>query len=152
MKKELSEIINSSVDLDKYYIVDLHIGKLKDTTLIKLKLDSDIGIGIDECSAVSRILNQVIEERKVVDLYELEVASPGVGEPLKLERQYKKNVGRLVKVALKSGKEVEGKLLSVDPIFSIQTFVKNKFKIKEAATLEIDREEIKKVVVQVSFE
>jgi ribosome maturation factor RimP len=45
--------------------------------------------------------------------FSLEVSSPGLDEPLKLLRQYQKNVGRSVEVVLKDGSKTEGKLIGV---------------------------------------
>ena len=47
-------------------------------------------------------------------IFHLEVSSPGLDEPLKLHRQYLKNIGRKVEVLLKDGRKIEGKLLEVN--------------------------------------
>ena len=151
MKKELTHLIEQAVDLEKFFITDIHIGKLNDTSMIKVTLDGDNGISVDEICDISRILNKSIEESSLVEFYELEVTSHGVGEPLLLPRQYLKNIGRLVKVQTKDGKTVEGKLLSVNEKILMESYVKLKHKIVETKEVEILVAEIKKIIVLVSF-
>jgi ribosome maturation factor RimP len=80
---------------------------------IKVFLEGDTGISIGECTATNRQLYKFIEEETLFadNDFSLEVSSPGVDEPLLLERQYIKNVGRSVEVLLKDGSKIEGKLL-----------------------------------------
>ena len=71
---------------------------------IEVYLDSDSGLTIKRCAEVSRFLEFHLETEKLVsDSYKLEVSSPGVGQPLKLHRQYLKNVGRTVEVIQADG-------------------------------------------------
>ena len=151
VKKELTQLIENAIDTERFFIVDVHIGKLKDTSMIKVTLDSDANLGIDDLSQIARNLNKIIEESKLVELYELEITSPGIGEPLKLERQYHKNVGRMVKVLTTHDKNIEGKLLSVSQVLTIEEQETKKHKIVSTKQVEIPITEIKKIVVLVSF-
>ena len=71
---------------------------------IDIILDSDTRVSIDACA----MLNHAIGDRfdRDVEDYSLTVASAGIGEPLKLVRQYKKLVGSSVEVLLKSGVKI----------------------------------------------
>lgn len=81
---------------------------------IEVYLDSDSGLTIKRCAEVSRFLEFHLETDKLVpDSYKLEVSSPGIGQPLKLHRQYLKNIGRMVEVALNDGSTHAGKLEAV---------------------------------------
>lgn len=152
MKKELLQLLESSIDTKQYFIVEIIIGKLRNTTLVKIKIDSDKGIGIDECAEISRFINQKIEDSQLVEDYELEVTSPGVGEPLKLNRQYLKNIGRMVKVLTNEGKEVEGKMLEASgEKVVIEQQIKLKHKVIDTKLVEIPFLNIKKTIVLVSF-
>jgi ribosome maturation factor RimP len=89
--------------------------KIKPTNNIKIYLDADSGLGIEKCIKINRALYKIIEEK---DMYpggdfSLEISSPGIDEPLKLLRQYRKNVGRDVEVLTNSGVKKEGKLVNV---------------------------------------
>ena len=76
--------------------------KIKPTNNVKVFLDGDNGITIEQCIKVNRKLYAALEEMQLYPDgdFSLEISSPGVGEPLLLERQYKKNVGRLLEVKL----------------------------------------------------
>jgi ribosome maturation factor RimP len=92
--------------------VDIKISPAND---VKVFLDADDGITIEKCTKVNKALYKYIEESGLFPggNFSLEVSSPGVDEPLKLYRQYKKNVGRRVEVVMMDGAKTEGKLLSV---------------------------------------
>ena len=70
------------------------------------------GITIDDCANLNRELSKELDEitLSLQDSYLLEVSTPGLDQPLKLKRQYKKNIGRRLKVKL-ADKAVEGKLV-----------------------------------------
>jgi len=83
---------------------------------IKVFLDADSGITIEKCIKINRALYNQIEESELFPNgdFSLEVSSPGVEEPLKLHRQYKKNIGRTVEVTMNDGTKKEGKLTTVN--------------------------------------
>jgi ribosome maturation factor RimP len=95
-----------------YFLVD---ARVKPTNNIKLFLDGDQGITIEKCVRINRTLYKKIEELNIFPLgdFSLEVSSPGLDEPLKLNRQYKKNIGRSVEILLQDGTRKEGKLVEV---------------------------------------
>jgi ribosome maturation factor RimP len=95
-----------------YFLVDLRI---KPTNNVKVFLDGDSGITIEKCVQVNRKLYRKLEESAIFPDgdFSLEVSSSGLDEPLKLLRQYKKNIGRLVEVQLQDGTQKEGQLKDV---------------------------------------
>lgn len=106
----LDDIIGESKTIFKVGV------KINPGNNIIVLLDADDGITIDKCTKVNRELYKCIEE---MDLFpggnfSLEVSSPGVDEPLKLHRQYHKNIGRTVQVLMIDGSVQEGKLGEVN--------------------------------------
>lgn len=97
---------------------DLFLIEVKITPANKVivSLDGDNGITIDNCTKINKALYSFIEEKGLFGDrdFSLEVSSPGVDKPLKLLRQYKKNMGRKVEVALTDGASLEGKLIDVN--------------------------------------
>ena len=81
--------------------------------------------------------------RAVSDNLVLEVSSHGLDRPLKLQRQYKKNIGRVLNVQLTDGSNLEGKLISLDKeIIELEIEKKRKSgKIKtfEKVTLPVEK-------------
>ena len=78
---------------------------------IEVSLDSESGVGIDDCVMVSRFIEEKLD-RDVED-FELMVASAGLSEPLKVFRQYEKNLGKEVEVLLKNGQKLKGVMTAV---------------------------------------
>ena len=92
------------------------------------------------------------EENTIEKAYNLEVSSPGVGEPLRLKRQYDKNVGREVGIKLSNGELKEGKLLSVtDQGILIEAKVKDKGKKVQLVETSINFSDITETKVLISF-
>ena len=95
-----------------YFLVDVRI---KPTNNVKVFIDGDQGISIEKCVQYNRALYKKLEESGLFPTgdFSLEVSSPGLDEPLKLLRQYRKNVGRQVELILQDGSKKEGRLLEV---------------------------------------
>jgi ribosome maturation factor RimP len=114
-------------------------------------VDADNGIGIDEFSEISRKLSGLLDESGLIDgKYSLEVSSPGIDQPLKSVRQYRKNVGRKLKIKSK-GEILEGTLESVSENFVELALVIGTGKKKETSIVQIPFSEIEKAFVLVSF-
>lgn len=79
---------------------------------IEVLVDGDDGISIDEIIRISRFIEHNLDRDS--EDFSLNVSSPGVGKPLLLPRQYKKNVGRTLKVNRKTAPEIEGELVAAD--------------------------------------
>ena len=99
--------------------------KISPANDIKVFLDADDGITIEKCTSLNKALYKYIEETGIFPdgNFSLEVSSPGVDEPLKLHRQYKKNTGRKVEVLMNDGNKIEGILLNAgDDAITIESF------------------------------
>lgn len=135
----LTEII-----AEETFIVSVSVSPSPKKKKVLIKLDADNGMTIDQCAHYSRQLGKKIEEENwIQDAYTLEVSSPGVDEFLALKRQYKKNIGRKVRIWLKQEDTLEGKLLEAN-----EDFIKVDFKNEEKT---FSFEEIEKTKVLVSF-
>jgi ribosome maturation factor RimP len=133
--------------------VDIHLVEKGTKPQLKVLIDADQGVSIENCALVSRLVGEEIEAKGLLpDAYILEVSSPGVDYPLDSKRQYTKNIGRNLKVTNLDGKEIEGRLLEVGSS-EIKLLVKIKEKGKKAQEQEINVpfEQIKKSIVLVSF-
>ena len=86
----------------------------KDPLRIQVVVDSDHTLNIAKCAEISRQLSSLMDaEQLITDAFNLEVSSPGLDQPLKLKRQYSKNVGRRIKVLVEGEIEKQGELLEV---------------------------------------
>jgi ribosome maturation factor RimP len=137
-------------DQTDYFLVDIRI---KPTNNVKVFLDGDKGISIEACVRYNRALYKKLEETGFFPDgdFSLEVSSPGLDEPLKLLRQYKKNIGRLVELVFQDGTKKEGRLMEVseDGVIVEETIGKNKKKEVISHTFLFDN--IKTTKIQVVF-
>lgn len=113
VKQKIEQLLEPLLENDSFFVVDIKISLSKVHSKVTILLDSDEGIKIDECTAISRQLGTEIDEI-MPEKYTLEVSSPGVDFPLKSERMYRKNIGRTLKVIQKDGSEIKGSLESVE--------------------------------------
>lgn len=94
---------------------------------VTVEIDSDTGVDIDTCARITRAIEASVD-RDVED-YELEVGSAGLTAPLKVHRQYLKNIGNDVEVLTRDGRKLSGVLTEVSPDGSSFTLtVKEKLK------------------------
>ncbi|MFN4085334.1 MAG: ribosome maturation factor RimP [Spirosomataceae bacterium] len=148
-KEEILEVIQPVLQEDQFFVVDIQVSINKIRSKLVILLDSDEGIGIDQCGALSREIGALLDE-KIEDAYVLEVSSPGVDTPLRLARQYKKNVGRSVKVVLNDGQVIKGKLeMATEDSCEVLPESTKKKQVTEVQTIKYS--DIKQTTVQVSF-
>ena len=133
------------------FLIDLTI---TDSFKIIVTLDGDNGVLLQDCIDISRVIENNLD-REEQD-FSLEVASVGVGSPLKFVRQYKKNVGRTLIVKLAT-ETIEAELVEANDNFIILSWKarepKKIGKGKETVQKrqEIPYTEIKEAIVTVTF-
>jgi ribosome maturation factor RimP len=134
----------------QYFLVEVRI---RPTNNIKVYLDGDNGISIEKCVALNRQLYKMIESSGLfpADDFSLELSSPGLDEPLKLLRQYHKNVGRKVEVLLKDGVRTDGILKEVTESGIKVDETRGKNKKQETITHFFPFETIKSTKIQIVF-
>jgi ribosome maturation factor RimP len=136
--------------VDDIFLVSI---KVKPTNNFKIYLDADSGLGIEKCIRINRALYKQIEEMGMYPDgdFSLEVSSPGIDEPLKLLRQYKKNIGRNVEVTMPDDSKKEGLLKEVtEDSFTIEQ-VEGKGKKAVVLNTAINFADIKQTKVLIKF-
>ena len=89
-------------------LFDVDYAKEGQDWYLRVYIDKEGGVTIDDCQAVSRAFNEILDkENYISDQYIFEVSSPGLTRPLKKEKDYEKSLGRLIDIRLY--KPVEGK-------------------------------------------
>jgi len=131
------------------FLVDV---KIRPGNNVKVFVDADRGISIDKLAQYNRSLYRQIEESGLFpnNDFSMEISSPGLDEPLKLRRQYLKNIGRYVEIILKSGIKKEGKLISADKEIVIEEEKGNKKK-KEVILHSLSYDDIKTTKIQIKW-
>ena len=108
-KDTKANIVNGKLEGSSLFLVDIHISPSNE---IEVTIDSDGSVDIDDCADLSRAIEEELD-RETED-FELTVTSAGIGQPLKLPRQYKKLIGSPVEVVLKNGTKIIAKLHDAD--------------------------------------
>ena len=147
--RELAQ--NCLVD-DSQFLVEVILTSKGGPKRVLVILDGDNVVNIESCAKISRALSTALDECGLIDdNYTLEVTTAGLDHPLKLKRQYYKNVGRGFKVHTKDKVIVNGTLIEVDEQkITLNQEIKEGKKV-ELKRIEIPFEHIEKAFVMVSF-
>ena len=149
--KALEEKVNKLLEgHPSHFLVEIRI---KPTNNVKIFIDSDEGMPLSELINYNRKLYRELDETNFYadGDFSLEVSSPGLDEPLKLKRQYHKNLGRFVEVMLQDGSKIEGKLMDADEERIIVETETGKGKKKEIKQETIQFNNIKTTKIQIKF-
>ena len=99
---------------------DVAVSKAGKRSVVRVVVDRDGGVSMDDVADVSRVVSDALDALDADEpdalgaSYVLEVTSPGVDRPLTAARHWRRNVTRLVKVALRDGSAVTGRLAAAD--------------------------------------
>jgi ribosome maturation factor RimP len=151
-KEKVNALIEEALlEKPSVFLIDLSIS---DAFKIMVSLDGDNGVALQDCIDISRAIENNLD-REEQD-FSLEVASVGVGSPLKMVRQYKKNVGRTLIVKTAS-EIIEAELVEASDVFIILSWEarepKKIGKGKETVQkeLQLPYADIKEAIVTVTF-
>ena len=119
IEKRTEELILPIVEEQGFELVDVEYVKEGGTMYLRAYIDKPGGIAVNDCETVSRALSDLLDkEDYIADSYILEVSSPGLGRPLKKEKDFVRSQGELVEVrtyrAIQHQKEFTGILNAWD--------------------------------------
>ena len=151
-KNKIQELVEQWLEGKDYFLVDIAISS---DNKIVVEIDHADGVWIEDCVALSRYIEDHLNRDE--EDFELEVGSAGLGQPFKVEQQYRNFIGKEVEVLTADGKKVKGLLKSVDGRNFIVT-VKEKVKVegkKRPELQDVDRQynmdEVKYTKYLISF-
>jgi ribosome maturation factor RimP len=149
IEKRVRELVEEKIaEKPNLFLVDV---KMHSNGSLIILVDGDNGIGIDDCVAISRHVGFHLEEENIIETaYNLEVSSPGLDAPLKLTRQYLKNIGRTLAIKMANGVKREGKLSGITED-AIIIEVKEKGKRAESIEAIVPINQIAETKVLISF-
>lgn len=159
LKKNIEELITPKLEEMNLFLVDVVIGA---NYKIQVFADGIPSITIKQCTELSRFLESYLdEEASVPEKYTLEVSSPGMTNPLRVNQQYKKRIGSTLKITLNNGEQVAMILKEVnnDTLFGLRTKIEEKKtkkpikKINEEdlESISIDLSDIKQALLHFNF-
>jgi len=118
LQQAIEEIAVPFLSAIDAFMVDIHIAQRDQHNVVQLFVDTDSGITIGQCTELNRNIGQALELQDIFSKsYVLEVSSPDLTKPLKLFRQYRKNIGRQFRVRYRTNDrvvELIGQLNGID--------------------------------------
>ena len=129
---------------NNFELVDVEYVKEAGTWYLRAYIDKEGGIAVDDCEVISRKLSDWLDKEDFIDdSYILEVSSPGLGRPLKKEKDYQRSIGKLIDIKLYRAedkqKEFTGVLKAYDEKTVTLAFEKDEEKTFERANLAMIR-------------
>ena len=118
-EQRTEELISPIIEQNQFELVDAEYVKEGGTWYLRAYIDKPGGITVDDCEVVSRALSDLLDKHDFIeDAYVLEVSSPGLGRPLKKEKDFARSIGEEVDVrtfrAISHQKEFTGILRDYD--------------------------------------
>ena len=118
-EQKTEELLEPIVAALGFELVDVEYVKEGGTWYLRAYIDKPGGITVDDCEAVSRQFSDILDEKDYIrDSYVFEVSSPGLGRPLKKEKDFKRSLGEEVEIrtyrAIDRQKEFTGILKAYD--------------------------------------
>ena len=116
----LGELVAPAVTAAGYDLEDLTVTSAGRRSVVRVVLDKDGGVTLDDVADASRALGDALDAADAAEpgllgaSYVLEVSSPGVDRPLTAPRHWRRNTGRLVTATLVGGAEATGRVASAD--------------------------------------
>lgn len=143
------KLVEPLVEKNNFELVDVEYVKEGSMWYLRVFIDKEGGINIDDCERISRALSDLLDENDFIpDAYILEVGSPGLGRQLKKEKDFKRSIGEDVEIKLyksiEKQKEFEGTLVAFDE----ETLT---VEIEEGNTMVFNRSDIAMVRLALDF-
>lgn len=118
-EKRTEELLEPIVTGHGFELVDVEYVKEAGNWYLRAYIDKPGGITVDDCEVVSRQFSDILDEEDYIDdSYIFEVSSPGLGRPLKKEKDFKRSLGEEVEIrtyrAIDRQKEFVGILKAYD--------------------------------------
>lgn len=103
----IEEIVFPIINGLGYEFIDVEYVKENREWYLRIYIDNETGITLDDCTKVSRVISDKLDEiDPIEDSYYLEVSSPGLNRPLKKERDFEKSIGK--KIVIKYPRPIDG--------------------------------------------
>lgn len=98
-EQRTEELLNPIIDRNGFELVDVEFVKEGGNWYLRAYIDKPGGINVDDCEKVSRELSDLLDETDFIEeSYILEVSSPGLGRPLKKEKDFQRSLGKEVEI------------------------------------------------------
>jgi ribosome maturation factor RimP len=137
IEAKVAELALAIVQKKSFELVDVEYVREGPNWYLRVFIDKEGGIHIDDCQVISEELGSALDEMDFLkQAYFLEVSSPGIDRPFKKEKDYQRNVGKIVEIKLfkpiDGNKYFEGELLGLeDDIVTVATGLNTELKFEK---------------------
>ena len=120
-EQKAEDLITPILENNGFELVDMEYVKEGSNWYLRAYIDKEGGITVNDCEVVSRAFSEKLDEEDFIDTaYIMEVSSPGLGRPLKKEKDYERNMGKELEIrtyrAIDREKEFYGTLKAYDTV------------------------------------
>lgn len=153
MKKSIEatieELVQPIIDSNNFELVDVEYVKEAGEYYLRIFVDKEGGISLNECEVVSRALSEILDVKDPIkDNYYLEVSSPGLDRPLKKDKDFVKYQGRDVEIKLykplNGSKQLEAELVGLTEDKKIKVIIDNE-------EVEFDKKDVALIRLAIKF-
>jgi len=109
-RQKIEDIINEALTDTGIFLVDLNVSR---SNVIQVFIDHSRGVSLDDCMALHRTIGEQLDSDE--EDYELQVSSPGLGQPIRVFPQYLKALGETLQIELTDGDRLRGMLQEARP-------------------------------------
>ena len=147
-EQKTEEILNPIVEEYGFELVDVEYVKEGSTWYLRAYIDKPGGITIDDCELISRALSDRLDEKNFIEeSYILEVSSPGLGRPLRKEKDFIRSQGESVEVKLFRAVDRQKEFTGILKEWDKETVT---LEFEDGAVLSIDRANI--ALIRLAFD
>ena len=153
MKKSIEatieELVQPIIDTNNFELVDVEYVKEAGEYYLRIYVDKEGGISLNECEVVSRALSEILDVKDPIkDNYYLEVSSPGLDRPLKKDKDFIRYQGRDVEIKLykplNGSKQLEAELVGLTEDKKIKVIIDNE-------EVEFDKKDVALIRLAIKF-
>nr|MBN2277928.1 ribosome maturation factor RimP [candidate division Zixibacteria bacterium] len=125
LKEKITGLITTPIENEGFELVELKLAQYKKQHRLRVFVDSDHGVTIDDCVRLTKAIDPILEENNVFRYgYVIEVSSPGLDRPLQTARDFRRRIGERIRIQFidPATPSLEGELVGADDRFlEIQT-------------------------------
>ncbi|MCX6225865.1 MAG: ribosome assembly cofactor RimP [Bacteroidia bacterium] len=151
-RKQIEDIVRESLKETGAFLVDVIVSR---SNVVQVFIDHNDGISLDDCAGLHRIIEDQFDREQ--EDFELQVSSPGLGQPIRVFPQYLKALGQKLEIVSQDGDIIKGILLEARPVEAgkdaelvvRQTATKRKPAPEEPIVIQVNR--IKTARVEIDF-
>ncbi len=151
-EETIQQLIEEAIEGTDIFLVDL---KISGSNKISVLVDAIGGLPITDCMKVSRGIDHNLDRE--IDDFSLDVSSPGLDKPLKVFRQYEKNIDRSIKITLTDGGLFDATIQRVDEpkitlfVEEVITISDSLEGVKKGDNMELSQTDITEAKINISF-